>query len=499
MSSRWLIAQSNRWQGKNIRATKMSDQNPERIRTYSVPDGVAAAADFTVEVRPVHSDGDAWARVPTFAVDVASINTTSSVFDKHGISVASLDIGGPIQVRATYATCPVSKARVRPASYGIDATVENGTVTFSIDSARDIMVEINGDKWRALHLLVNEIDDHEAIGDEAEIWYFGPGINNGTASSRIKGGDLDVPSGVTVYIAGGAYLTARLTFRGVSNSGVRGHGFFYKPEQGAILIERSRNISVQGVTSIAATGFSLTTGEAHGVHIDRYRSFSCAGNGDGLDFFCSTNILAERCFLRNSDDTVAIYGHRWDYYGDTKDITIRDCVLLPDIAHPIQIGTHGCPEKPETMSGIRISNIDILDHEENQLWYQGCISINAGDANLIEDVQIEDVRVERLTRGQLVNLRVMQNARWTSAPGRGVRNVIIRNLSLNTEDSEVVNPSQILGFDGERNIENITFENLRVGGRLVHEGMPIPHWYMVADTVPMFANEHVKNLQFVYS
>lgn len=477
----------------------MSLETPGEIKTYGVPEGVATVEDFIVVARPVYAGSDAWTRVPTYAVEVASINTAASVFDKHGISVASLDVRGPIQIRAKYVAGTMSKARVRPASYGIDTAIENGTLSFTLDRARDIMVEINGNKWQALHLIVNEIDAEAPTGDAEDIWHFGPGINNGSARSRIKDGDLDVPSGVTLYIAGGAFLTARVTFRGVSGAAVRGHGFILNPQQGAILIERSRDIHVSGVTSLGATGFSLTTGEAHGVHIDRYRSFSSAGNGDGLDFFCSTNVLVERCFLRNSDDTIAIYGHRWGYYGDTHGITIRDCVLLPDIAHPIQIATHGCPEKPETISGIKIFNIDVLDHEENQTWYQGCISVNAGDENLIENVRVEDVRVERITRGQLVNLRVMKNARWTSAPGRGIRDVVIKDLWLNTENSEIVNPSQILGFDGDRSIENVTFENLRIGGRLVHEGMSMPHWYMVTDMVPMFANEHVRNLKFLPS
>jgi polygalacturonase len=216
-----------------------------------------------------------------------------------------------------------------------------------------------------------------------------------------------------------------------------------------------------------------------------------------VDFFCSTNVLVEKCFLRNSDDTVAIYGHRWDYSGDTKNITIKDCVLLPDIAHPIQIGTHGAPTKPETFSNIRISNIDILDHYENQTWYQGCISINAGDENLIEDVVVENVRIEKISKGQLVNIRVMQNQMWTTAPGRGIRNVTLRNIELKTDRNEIVNPSQIMGFDDSRRVENITFENLKVGDSLIHDDMLKPRWYMVSDFIPMFINEHAKNVKFV--
>ena len=51
------------------------------------------------------------------------------------------------------------------------------------------------------------------------------------------------------------------------------------------------------------------------------------------------------------------------------------------------------------MSGITISNIDILDHREMQMDYQGCIALNPGVDNLIEDVYITDVRVENVRVG----------------------------------------------------------------------------------------------------
>jgi hypothetical protein len=262
-------------------------------------------------------------------------------------------------------------------------------------------------------------------------------------------------------------------------------------------MSRASNIRVEGVTSLGAMGFGLSAGECKDVTVDRYRSFSSAGNGDGIDFFCSSNITIENCFLRSSDDTIALYSHRWDWYGDSKNILIQNCVLLPDVAHAINMGTHGNPEKPETTSNVAIRNIDILDHEENQLWYQGCIAINVADENLFHDIHVEDVRVERITRGQLVNIRVMQNSMWTTAPGRGIRNVTFKNLFVNIHNSKVVNPSMILGYDQSRGIEKITFENLRVDGKEIHETMDKPRWYMVSDFVPLFVNEHVKDIKFI--
>ncbi|KAH7148982.1 pectin lyase fold/virulence factor [Dactylonectria estremocensis] len=469
------------------------------LKTYAVPEGVTTSTSFTVQARPLEeSQSREWVPISLYAVDVADVNTTRNEFNKYPISLASFDTDGPVEIKAQWTAGTVDTAVVRPLSLGIKTSIEDNAVSFTLDRPLDVMLEVNGDKWQALHILTNKLEANPPTADSDKIWYFGPGLNNGSAYSKVTDGNLLVPSDTTVYLAGGAILTAKLNFINVSNSGVRGHGFIYKgPNGGAILIERSTNIVVENVTSLGATGFSLTTGEATHVHIDGYRSFSSHGNGDGLDFFCSTDILVENCFLRNSDDTIAIYGHRWDYYGDTRNITIRNCVLLPDIAHPIQIGTHGNPERPETLSDIHISNIDILDHHETQVWYQGCMSLNAGDENLIENVKFDNIRIEKISKGQLVNVRVMKNAMWTTASGRGVRNVTFKDISLDTANSKIVNPSQILGFDGTRAIENITFENLKIGGQLIHDDMEKPRWFMVSDFVPMFVNEHASNVKFI--
>lgn len=467
------------------------------LETHEAPPEIPINPDFIVNAQPSSSDENTeWSPVAAYAIPVSSINTSSDTFDHHNVSLASINIRGPVKVKAQYTAGTVSKAEIRPLSYGIKPAIEGNIISFTLDKPLDVMLEVNGNKWDALHLLVNSIDPAAPHGDTEDIWFFGPGINQGSAFSQVVDGNLHVPSGKTLYLASGAFLTARVNFINVSKSAIRGPGFIYEAAGGAILIEGSHEVSVEGVTSLSATGFSLTVGESSNIHIDKYRSFSSHGNGDGVDLFCSKDILVENCFLRNSDDTIALYSHRWDYYGDSYNITIRNCVLLPDIAHPINIGTHGNPENPETIRDVTISNIDILDHEENQLWYQGCIAINAGDANLVENVHVENVRIEKISKGQLINFRVMQNGMWTTAPGRGIRNVTLKNIELNMDRSDVVNPSQILGYDGQRKVESITFENLKIGDQVIHDGMVKPRWYMVSDFVPMFINEHATEIGF---
>lgn len=481
------------------------------LRVPDLTPGITTDDGFLVEVRllaqttePDHS----WTKVPTYAAEVAKPNPQGNIFHRHIVSIASFDMEAPVEIRARYTRGAMTTARIRPLSRAIDTVIQGDTVSFILHEPRDVMLELNGDKYQALHVLANGIDSDQPTSDGDGLWYFGPGLNNGAAAAKATDDvNLYVPSNTTVYLASGAFITLRLNFIGVSNSSVRGHGFICSPQGGykhrelggAIHMSQSRDIVVEKVTSLGANGFSLSAGECKNIHVNGYRSFSSAGNGDGIDFFCSSDILIENCFLRNSDDTIALYSHRWDWYGDSENITIRNCVLLPEIAHPINMGTHGNPAEPETTRNVTISNIDILDHEENQLWYQGCIAINVADKNLFCDIRVENVRVEKITKGQLFNLRVMQNAMWTTAPGQGIRNVTFKDISLNLAESETVNPSQIMGYDESNCIENVTFENLKIGDTVICAEMKKPRWYMVEDFVPVFVNEHVKGLRFVGS
>ncbi|KAL4893575.1 pectin lyase fold/virulence factor [Aspergillus ambiguus] len=490
----------------SVSQSRGAKRNMTSIQTYDSPPGIPINRDFIVEVQPATEAWASWRPVPAYATDVANVNTTSNIFDRHTVAVASFDLNGPVRIKATYTAGPVHSAEIRPRSLNISTQLENNTILFTLDRARDVMLEINNDKWTALHLLTNEIDVNAPTEDTDDVWYFGPGLNQGTAYSKITDGvNLAVPSGKTVYLAGGAFIDFRLNFLNVSDSAVCGHGFLLGPQGGftyrelggPIHMNGARNIRVEGVTSLGSYGFSLSAGECQNVVVNQYRSFSFSGNGDGIDFFCSSDITIENCFLRNSDDNIALYSHRWEWYGDSTNITIQNCVLLPDIAHGINMGTHGNPDRPETTSNVVIRNIDILDQEENQVWYQGCIAINAADENLFRDIHVEDVRVERITRGQLFNLHVMHNAMYNTKPGRGIQNVTLKNLSLSMRDSKIVNPSQLIGYDQSRQIENVTFENLSIEDKVIHNDMEKPRWFMTEDFVPAFINEHVKGLEFL--
>lgn len=476
-----------------------------RLVAHPAPEGIPTHPDYIIEVRSTADGPQEWIPIAPLRVGASSVQPLSGTFIPHDICVASFDTDEEVEVVVHFREGDINEAAILPSRRGIQVQlVSKHSIRFLLDQPRDIMLMINDDKWTAVHLLVNRIDHEAPHADTEDVWYFGPGLNNGTAFANAVGGKLKVPSGKTVYLAAGAFLTAGVHFEDVENAAIRGHGFIYEAKapdfivekQGSVLIERSTNISVTGITSLSNTGFSFLAGQSRKIIIDRYRSFSSTGNGDGLHFLSCSDVSIANCFLRNSDDTIAINCDRWDYHGDSRNYTIKDCVLLPDIAHTILLGTHGDFTNPRTIKDIHINDIDVLDHEESQLWYQGCIALNAGDGNLIQNITVENVRVRKITKGQLINIRVMQNAMWTKGPGRGVRNVTIKNLHLESIATGTVNPSQILGYDCDRMVEGVIFENLKVGQRVIHKAMEKPRWYMVEDFVPVFVNEHVEGLLF---
>ena len=254
-------------------------------------------------------------------------------------------------------------------------------------------------------------------------------------------------------------------------------------------IANSRNVQVEGIF----TPQCLTGGSQH-VRITNVKCMSYMGNGDGMNVIASTDVIIDGVFNRNSDDCITVYGSRGGFVGDSRDITVQNATLWADVAHPILVGTHGSTPQPETLENLTFRNLDILDHMEPQLDYQGCLALNAGDSNLIRHVRFEDVRIEDFRQGQLVNLRVFYNRKYCTSSGRGIEDVLFKNIAYTGTHADL---SIIVGYDDTRKVRDIVFENLVINGTLITDGMAAkPAWYKTSDLARIFVGEHVEGMAF---
>ncbi|MGP3912108.1 putative Ig domain-containing protein [Nonomuraea sp. 10N515B] len=472
-----------------LAGTARADDRPEvadRLVVYPIPAGVPTNTSFSIKARTPNGE---WQPVPVLRGQTKTINEKTGSGIVRNTSVATFDFNGTVEVEVTSSKGAIGSARIRPLSYDIKHEVAGDTVRFTLSEPRNLSIEINGEIFDNLQLHANPIEAQRPEPGDPDVIYFGPGLHT------VAGNVVMVPSGKTVYLAGGAVLKARVEFRNVENARLLGRGILWNAD-GGILAAFSKNIEIDGIMVLnPRSGYACTIGQSKQVTVRNLHSYSHGQWGDGIDVFSSEDVLIEGVFMRNSDDCIAIYAHRWDYYGDTRNVTVRDCVLWADVAHPVNMGTHGNPDKPEVIENIVFSNIDVLDHREPQILYQGCFAMNTGDSNLIRNVRIQDVRVEDFRWGQLINMRVMAN-RYNASPGRGIENVYVRNLKY---DGKNANMSVIVGYDADRPVKNVTFQNLAINGTVIADTMQKPRWYLTQDMVPMFVNEHVKDLRFLDS
>jgi hypothetical protein len=449
-----------------------------QLQAFKAPSGAALNNSFTVQVRLAGQQQ--WQRVTTYNVKVAKAEDLKTTAEN--ASLAYFNMAGKVEVAVKLNEGALQTARIRPLSYGIESKREGNTLYFTLDKPCNLSVEVNGDIFHNLHLFANPI--YESVDSLAKnVIYFGPGLH------ALKDGRLKVPSNTTVYVAGGAVVKGRILFDSVYNSKLLGYGIVDQTENGGILIEKSKNIEVEGVISS-----KCFTGGSSDVTIKNVKAISAFRWGDGMNVISSNNVLLDGVFNRNSDDCTTVYATRGRFSGGCNHVTMQNATLWADVAHPILIGTHGSTPNKDTLQNLNYINIDILDHNETQIDYQGCMSVDAGDNNLIRNVRFENIRIEDFRKGQLFNVRVFFNTKYCTSPGRGVENVLFKNIVYNGRHAAM---SVIDGYNESRKVKNIVFENVSLNGKVYYDGMKEkPGWYKTADLACIYVGNHTEGIVF---
>jgi len=89
---------------------------------------------------------------------------------------------------------------------------------------------------------------------------------------------------------------------------------------------------------------------------------------------------------------------------------------------------------------------------------------------------------------------VCYNSKYCTAPGRGVENVLFRNVRYNGQAPDY---SIIGGYNEQRRVKNIRFEGLRINGTLITDDMPgKPKWYKTSDMAGFYVNDQVEGIEF---
>ncbi len=426
--------------------------------------------DFTVRVR---TPGGVWQDLYEYKVkvDLDTQQTASMVY---------FNFDGAVEVAVQKNNGSFSKVAVRPVAKGIPVTIKDGIAYFTLKRPQNLSIEFDEDRLHNLHLFSHAIrQDMPGAGKVLSSYdivkgttpdltqpvvYFGPGIHSG---------EFRLHSNSTVYIDGSAMLKSPLIMDGVENVKVISDGIFDGAEM--MTIRNSKHILVDGPIFINQPAGTMRCITSQDVEERSIRSIGGGQWSDGLGHFACERVKIVDSFIRTSDDCITLYNHRWDIWGDTRDITVTDTTLWADVAHAVMIGIHGntptpAHPEPEVLERIRFDNIDILEHDEDESEYEGAIGIMAGDDNLVRDVTFENIRVERIEEGKLFNLHIAYTPKYNTSPGRGIRDVTLRNISFSGKGSP--SASVIAGYDAGRTVQHIVIDNVMVGGKRLTGAAP---------------------------
>lgn len=393
---------------------------------------------------------------------------------------------GRTRIKVVYHEGKIEQAVIRPASKGITYTQDNdSTIFFTVPQVRDnrsyaLTVEINGDRQHNLHVFVDgpelqtfdapSSDDPEAINWKTEqnhdvfvqnphLIYFGPGVHK---PHDLPSGEIKIPSHTTVYLAPGAVVRARLIVDHAEDVRILGRGVLLTPLRG-VEITYSKNVLIDGLTVINPQHYTVFGGQSDSIVVRNLRSFSRHPWSDGIDMMCCNDVTIEDVFLRNNDDAIAIYNHRWWYWGGTRGWHVRRATIFSDLAHPFNIGSHGDDrsEEGELLHDVWIEDCDILSADGD-----GIMAVRSGDKNRVEDIHFSNIRIEDVVTTSLFNLRVDFSQKYNRAPGNYVRDVWFQNIHFNG-DATNLKPDVIVNYDDSHAVSDLHFKDVFVNGKKV--------------------------------
>ena len=394
---------------------------------------------------------------------------------------------GPVTVCVTIDN-PIKKAKILPTSYGISPEIKDNTLSFTVDSPKNLTIELNGEYVRSLHLFINEEEKDIPDPKDPNVVYFGPG------SYRLPAMALE--DGMTVYVAGGAivrcYVGPHEWYKINNYSGLKNYDPFYMYDltgknitfRGRGIIDQSdipthsrrsvlingENIKLEGVIFRNPSEWTVQIKESNNIHVDNIKIIGHRANSDGIDICSSQNVLVENCFIRTLDDLIVVKTLRDG--SEAGHIEVKKCVLWNEVAHALSIGA----EITNKVEDVLFHDCDII-HDHGREW---ALRVYNTDKGLVKNVRFENIRIEETVK--FASLWI-NKAFWTSDAERGhIRDIIFKDIVL-TSLAPLVKGIELLGYDKEHAIKNVTFDNVVIQGKKINNDNIVTNDYVYEVTV----------------
>lgn len=421
----------------------------EELVCYPAPDDLSQ-----VENLWLHNGSRYSVKVNGRSVPVYLSRSTNKKIELEEAYIAYFSFaGGPVQIEVICGM-DVKLAAVRPYSRGVTPAVAGRTVHLTMEKPMKVWLQTNGDRKKPLFIFADApIEDP---GPKGVDHYFGPGVHHIGLKYRVK-------SREKVFIAGGAVLEGTFDVEETTDVSFSGRGIVaggqwasFSDGVGHQVFEskKARNLHVEGLLCISQDSHTFDW-DAGGRRVSNLKLIAFEWTTDDPGSINGGDARVSDCFCVLADDVPRVDGNAHD-------------VVFEDIAvwaynNNVMIFGQYCRKGNETRN-ITYRNIDVmvLDVPDGSAVIQ-CDLQNEG---VVRDILIENVRVEEMRSGNLVNLAIDQNLRpfhnkWDTEGQGQLYGITIRNLTAPRATG------RLMGYDPQHQVRDIRFENLVISGKPV--------------------------------
>jgi hypothetical protein len=219
-----------------------------------------------------------------------------------------------------------------------------------------------------------------------------------------------------------------------------------------------QDLIIKDITITDSNDWSLRVYGCDNVIIDNVKIFGCRGNSDGIDICGSRNVLVQNIFTRVWDDSFVVKALDT---GDLENVIFRNSVLWNDFARPLEVGVELRADK---VRNVHFENIDII-HSPTGYPLMG---IHHGDRAEVSEIYFENIRIEVAPGAQLFDIRIAASV-WNRDTRMGrIHDIYMKDIYYigNPGIKFLLSNSRLEGFSVDHNIENVTFENINILGKV---------------------------------
>ncbi len=425
---------------------KNPDDDNSRVIAYPAISGLTTSDLYSVTI----NGQDIWTEKFRTTMDISKLpDWFIEPYTKapQEIHQASFSCNGRVQISIRVPTA-ITSASIHPLSRGITAEVKENVLTFSLPGPDNLDIEING--LPPLFIFANPVEHEEISPDVPGVYYFGPGVH--------RPGYITLKDNETVYIAPGAIVYGGIRASGVHNirivgRGILDGGFEFKQ---MVWIENSRDVSFEGVMIRNGDGWTNTLSNCDGLRYNDVKVLSFGPGGDGIDPLNSRDVVISHCFLRCTDDCIAIKAPAPDQIVD--DILVADNTM---VGFAFSDGvTIGFETDAASISNITVRNCDvILARGGSRVDGHSGFSIICDGPALISHILYENISVEK-SELKLFELNITDGTKYGVGPPGHIKDVTLKNIAWAHEG-----PIVLKGFDETHRVETVTFDNCTVGDK----------------------------------